>query len=108
AEVRVPLAGNKEIRMGSNTEIALDGNVLGQPAARNLRLTLAPDRSSVKLTGELVRENAAAPPSFTLPLEIIEQKEMETSSTEVKLTRALGVPGPGSTFPNADTVTLPP
>ncbi len=105
-DVVIPLPGNKEIRMGSNTAIALDGKVLGQPAAHNLRLTLSPDRNSLKLTGELVRDNPASPPAFALPLEIIEQREVAVGPTEVQLTRALGVPG-ASSFPSTDTVSLP-
>src|SRR5436305_10296231 len=93
--------------MGNNTAIALDGKTLGQPAARNLRLTLSPDRQSLKLTGELVRDNLAAPPALALTLEIIEQREVTVGPTEVQLTRALGVPG-ASTFPSTDTVLLPP
>jgi PKD repeat protein len=106
-DVVIPVAGNKEIRMGSNTAIALDARALGQPAARNLRLTLAPDRLTLKVTGELVRDNPASAPALVLPLEIIEQREVGVGPTEVQLTRALGLPGM-STFPSTDAVALPP
>jgi hypothetical protein len=106
-DVLIRLPDNKEIRMGSNTAVTLDGKLLGQPAARNLRLTLSPDRQSLKLTGELVRDNPASPPAFALSLEILEQREVAVGPTEVQLTRALGVPGAGS-FPSTDTVALPP
>ena len=92
-DVVIPLPGNKEIRMGRNSAVALDGKVLGIPAARDLRLTLSPDRQSLKVTGELVRDDVAKPPVFVLPLEIIEQREVPVGPTEVQLTRALGVPG---------------
>ena len=98
--------GDKLVRLGGNSELALDANALGLKGARNLLLTISPDRKSVKLTGELVRDNPAAPPTLVLPVQITEQSEVEVAPKEVKLTRALGVPG--SSFPSADTITLPP
>src|SRR5260370_33243076 len=89
-DVVIPLPGNKEIRMGSNTAIALDGKVLGQTAAHNLRLTLSPDRNSLKLTGHLVRDNPASPPALDLPLDIIQQREGAAAPTAEQLTRARG------------------
>jgi PKD repeat protein len=106
ADVRIPLAENREIRFGSKTDVLLDAALLGQKAARALRLTLSPDRQTLKLTGELVRDNLASPPVFALPLEILEQREVAAGPTEVQLATALGVPG--STFPSANTVALPP
>ena len=105
ADVRIYMPDKKVIRLGGNTEMVLDAIALGQKAARNLRLTLAPDRKSVKLSGELVRSNLTAPPSFMLPVELIEQREIDDGPSEQCLTRALGMPG--STFPSSETVTLP-
>ncbi len=105
ADVRIPLPDNKEIRMGNNTEIALDGTALGQPAARNLKLTLSQDRQSLKLTGEMVRDNPAAPPRLTFSVEITEQREVAAGPTEVQLAQPLGVPG--SAYPSAGAVALP-
>ncbi len=99
-------AGDKVLRLGTNTELVLDAAALGLKGARNLKLTLAADRKSLKLTGELVRDNPTAPPNLVLPVQLIEQREVESAATEVKLTRALGMPG--STFPSADTISLPP
>jgi PKD repeat protein len=105
ADVRIPLPDNKEIRMGTNTDVALDANAMGQKSARNLRLTLSPDRKSLKLTGELVRDNLATPPTFNLPVELTEQRDIDANPTEMKLTRLLGLPG--SPYPSADTIDLP-
>ncbi len=90
--------------MGNNTEIALDGTALGQPAARNLKLTLSQDRQSLKLTGEMV----ATTPRLRRDSRSPSRSRSSGSGagpTEVQLAQPLGVPG--SAYPSAGAVALP-
>ena len=99
------------VRLPSCSEPTLDNKqveaAIAPPAtcrgARNLQLQLSPDKKSVRLTGELVKESSfgklkSALPSLLVPVTVVQEKRTPVSSPAVPVTAMLGLPG---------SVTLP-
>jgi PKD repeat protein len=74
--------------------------------ARNLRLEVAQDRKSVRLTGELVRPVGAfgrkgPPPSLVVQVAMVQEQQSPASRAPIQLAASLTVPGTA-------TIPLPP
>src|SRR5262249_37340729 len=79
-EVRVATGSGQGARLIPGAILPLDANALGATGARNLQLQIAPDRHSVKLTGELVKDSAAAKgkgpmPTVVFPVVLVQQRK---------------------------------
>jgi PKD repeat protein len=104
ADVHLRLTSGQTLRMQGKAELALDAAALGLKGARNLKLQMAPDRRSVRLTGELVRETGgkrATPTSLVLPVVLVQQKKTPAARAAVPVAATLTVPG-------STLLTLPP
>jgi PKD repeat protein len=108
-EVRVATGSGHGARLIPGALLPLDANALGATGARNLQLQIASDRHSVKLTGELVKDSAAAKgkgpmPSLVFPVVLVQQRKSAATRPPVAATTTL--PLPGST-PTSAILTLP-
>jgi PKD repeat protein len=107
-DVRVQGAGGHDVSLGGRTEMGLDTGALGLRHARNLRLKLAEDRRSVRLTGELVRDpagNDTMPPCLCLPVVLTEEKRAPAQPLVQNVTATLPLPAGG--VPTAALIPLP-
>jgi hypothetical protein len=108
-DVQLKTANGKEVSLGGKTEMPLDGAAFGAPGARNLRLVLSPDRSSIHLAGELVRQSAgkgvAQLPTLMIQGTMTEEIRKPEART-VPLPAYLQVPAAGKA--TTEIVTLPP
>lgn len=97
ADVLVAAPGGKPLSLRDKGELALDA-----PQTRNLRLKIAPDRLSLSLTGELVRDpkKPKEQPRLLLPVTVVQERRTPVTRT-LPLAAALTLPGTA-------TVTLPP
>jgi hypothetical protein len=80
------------------TELPLDPSVVKGGNVRNLRLQLAPDRRSVRLTGELVRpatlgKQGAVVPNVEVPVRLVEERRTAAQRSATPVTATLMVPG---------------
>jgi PKD repeat protein len=111
ADLRVLAGKDPRPQLGTKMDLTLDAAALGLRNARNLRLQLAPDRQSVKLTGELVKDAAvekgkAALPGVALPLVLTEQRRIPAQQSQIGGTMALTVPSGAN--PSGGSMALPP
>jgi PKD repeat protein len=102
--------GNLAPQMAGKTELALDVKALKLPRVQNLKLQFPLDRTTLKLTGELVKD-ATAPkgkaeiPRILLPVELTEQRQLPTAQSLLAGTVTLTVPR-GAT-PSSGSIPLP-
>jgi hypothetical protein len=75
------------------TEMPIDATSVGSSGARNLRLQLAPDHRSVRLTGELVKDSRGGLPSVFLPVVLVQERRTRATRPPVPVTATLNVPG---------------
>jgi hypothetical protein len=105
ADVAVLGPDGKELaRMTNKAELALDA-VVKPSGARNLKLQMAADRKSVRLTGEFVAGGKAPPPVLMLPLVLIEQQPVKDYSSGIADTAAVALPA--SSQPSSCLLRLP-
>jgi PKD repeat protein len=102
SEVHVSFKG-KEVKGDGKSE--LDLTPLGLKTGRNLKLKVSPDRKSVLLSGELLRENNGAAPSLVIPAVVVEQHETDAALSTCYATEALGLPGSG--LPSVKVLSFP-
>ena len=102
-DVGVKLSGGVGQRLQGRKEMVIDPAAVGARGVRELRLQLASDRRSVRLTGELVREGGkgSALPTLSLPVELVQQRRTPASRAGVPVTATLSVPG-------SAVLTMPP
>ena len=105
AEVRFPLAGDRGVRLPDKGEALLEPAFWSGQGARDLRLQLADERQTLRLTGELFKEAGLgkrdpALPSVVVPVTYVEEQRTPASRQTV-VTAALAAPG-------STTLLLPP
>lgn len=96
-DVRVVASGGGP-RLGGKAELTLDAAALGLRGVRNLKLQLASDRRSLRLTGELVKDSGlmkkgVPPPALALPVVMVQQKRVPASRAAIPMTATLAAPG---------------
>jgi len=108
----ITLGGGKEIRLGNKATIPLDPALLGWKQVQNLALSAGPDRRTLKLTGEYVRDTAllragrAPLPHLTLQVTLQEERETPSGRTVTPMTTTLKLPASGSS--SSAVLALPP
>ena len=107
-DVILKTANGKDVNLGDKTEMPLDPAAFGVPSARNLRLQLSPDRKSVHLVGELVRQTSGKTAGL-LPTLMIQgtmtQEIRKPDSRTVPMPAYLQMPTAGQT--TTQVVALP-
>jgi PKD domain len=107
-DVQLTAANGKVVSLGDKTEMPLDAAAFGVPSARNLHLQLSPDRKSVHLVGELVRQ-APGKTAGLLPTLMIQgtmtQEIRKPESRTVPMPAYLQMPTAGMT--TTQVVPLP-
>jgi PKD repeat protein len=105
-EVECP--NGSKVRLGGQTDLTLDCPKLGFRSASNLRLQLEPDRKTLHLTGDLVRDPASKDGGLLpvlLPATFVEQKPVAVPSRPFSVAAALALPAGG--VHSSATLTLP-
>jgi PKD repeat protein len=105
AEVRFPLAGDRAVRLPDKGDVPLEPGAFSGQGARDLRLHLADQRQTLKLTGELIKEAGRGTRSATLPSVVVPVTYVEEQRTpatrQSAVTATLNAPG-------STTLLLPP
>jgi PKD repeat protein len=110
-DVRVQGVNGKTMQLGNKMVLQLDADFLGLRNVESLYLTLAEDRKSVQLKGELIRPASAGKdpnlqPSLVLPVQLIEQRELTAERAAQPVTTTLAIPSGGVT--SSGLLMLPP
>jgi PKD repeat protein len=97
-DVHVPVAKGPALQMQNQAEMAVDPALVKGGSVRNLKLQMAPDHRSVRLTGELVKpaglgKQGAAVPNVELPVVLIEERRTAAQRPETPVTATLTAPG---------------
>src|SRR5262249_6215891 len=94
-DVRVQSPSGQGPRLGGQAEISIDPAVTGATNVRDLRLQLAPDRHSARLSGELFRDagKRGTAPALTLPVVLVQERRVPVQRPAVPVAATLSIPG---------------
>ncbi len=106
ADIRLKSADGREVVV-TGQQMNLDVNQLGLHNARNLQITFNSDRTSVMLSGELVRAPAGKSQSakLVLPATIMEQRKVPVTLNPQSVTTVIPIPVSGA--PSSVSFTYP-
>jgi PKD repeat protein len=99
-----PAGSTASTQMGGQTKITLDCGSLGIRSATGVELQIAPDRQSMTVTGQLVRQTGVGATALSMPLVLKQQRQKPASQTN-PVSATLALPAPGTTA--STIVTLP-
>jgi hypothetical protein len=97
-DVHIPVAKGPPVQMQNQAEMAVDPALVKGGNVRNLKLQMAPDHRSVRLTGELMKpaalgKGAAAVPNVELPVVLVEERRTAAQRPATPVTATLTAPG---------------
>lgn len=98
-DVRLQSAkGGATVRLGDKLEVAIDPAMVDGRGAKNLKLQLADDRRSLRLTGQLVKDASAGKrgnpmPNVQVPVILTQERRTQAHRPAVPVTGTLTVPG---------------
>lgn len=97
-DVRLQSAkGSSTLHLGDRLELAIDPALIAATGAKNLKLQLAEDRRSLRLTGQLVKEGVwgrrGAVPSVQVPVVLSQEKRTTVHRPAVPVSGTLTAPG---------------
>jgi PKD repeat protein len=96
-DVQIPVAKGPALQMQNQAEMAIDPALVRGGNVRNLKLQMAQDRRSVRLTGELMKPAAlgkgGAVPNVELPVVLVEERRSAAQRPGTPVTATLTAPG---------------
>jgi hypothetical protein len=97
-DVRIAVARGPAVQLQNQTEMLLDPSIVRGGNVRNLKLAMAPDHRSVRLTGDLLKpanlgRRGAAVPNMELPVLLVEERRVAAQRPATPVTATLTAPG---------------